>query len=304
MLSREIERYVSLHRAMGFKFRTQESLLRNYARFAGAKGDRFISSARAIEWAAQAPSPPQRHNRIATLRRCALNLRAEDARNEVPPADIFGTQWFKRRKPHLYTAEQITQLLQVAGQLGPKNSIRPLTYATIFGLLAATGMRISEALQLRLADRTPDGLLIHATKFKKERLVPLHPSTERALDRYLRERLRISTSDPSFFIATSGRAVPYATVVTVFLSIARRVGLREGPGKRGPRLHDMRHTFAVRSLERCPTDRESVARHIVGLSTYLGHAHVSDTYWYLQANPTLLREIAFVGEALHGGELS
>lgn len=301
MLNQDIRRYVELHRSMGFKFRIQGLLLRNFVAFAENHGDRFIQTSRAIEWAGRAPSAPQRYNRLATVRRCARALHAEEAQHEVPPDDVFGRQWYKRNPPYLYTPLQITQLIEGARQLNPKRSIRPLTYAALFGLLAATGLRISEALALTVDDLTPDGLLVRATKFKKDRLVPLHASTRAALDRYLAARKKMGTVDRTLFVSPAGTGVKYPTVITVFLSLARRLGLRAAPGQHGPRLHDLRHTFAVRSLEHCPADRQSIARHITGLSTYLGHAHVSDTYWYLQATPALMQQIAEAGEALHRG---
>lgn len=304
MLKNDVRRYVELHRSMGFKFRIQALLLNNYVAFAEAYGDRFIRASRAIEWAGKAPSAPQRYNRLATVRRCALALHAEHAQHEVPPDDVYGRRWFKRIPPYLYMPQQIAQLIDAARDLKPQGSIRPLTYATIFGLLAATGLRVSEALALAVRDLTADGLVIRATKFKKDRLVPVHASTRAALERYLTVRRRLSCLDHALFVSPAGTAVKYPTVITVFLSLARREGLRAAPGERGPRLHDLRHTFAVRSLEQCQTDRQSVARHMAGLSTYLGHAHVSDTYWYLQATPTLMQQIAHAGEALHRGDLS
>jgi integrase len=303
MLNQNINRYVELHRSVGFKFHTQSLLLKNFVTFAESRGDRFIQTSRAIEWAGKAPSPPQRYNRLATLRRCALALHAQDPMHEVPPVDVFGCQWFKRSVRHIYTSEEIAQLINAASELGPKNSIRPLTYATLFGLLASTGLRVSEALALTVDDLTEDGLLIRATKFKKDRLVPLHESTCAALKRYLATRTKIWTTERTLFIAPTGIGVKYPTVIGIFLSLARKMRLRAGPGCKGARLHDLRHTFAVRSLERCVGDRQSVARHIMGLSTYLGHAHVSDTYWYLQATPALMQQIAQAGEALHVGEV-
>ena len=167
MLSHDIERYVDLKRAVGFKFRTQHSLLKLFGKFATERGDRLVLTQSAIDWAGLAPSPPQRHNRLATVRRFALAMHAEDPRHEVPPADVFGRQWFKRRTPHIYTSEEIIRLMSAAGQLSPRNSIRAATYSTLFGLLAATGLRASEALALQIEDLTDDGLLIRKTKFKK-----------------------------------------------------------------------------------------------------------------------------------------
>jgi integrase len=301
MLSQDLTRYTDLHRSLGFKFRIQHSLLRNFVTYAEAQGDEFVRVDRVLDWAARAPSPPQRRNRLLTVRRFALAMQAEDARHEVPAADALGHARFDRRIPHIYRPDEIAELMQAAAQLQPAGSIRPLMYSTLFGLLAATGMRISEALALRLEGITADGLIIRQTKFQKS---PLHETTRRALDHYLSARVRLGTLDGALLVSTTGKAPSYNTVMAVFLRLARSIGLRGEPGQRGPRIHDLRHTFAVRSLEQCRPDREAVARHIVALSTYLGHAHVTDTYWYLHATPILMGQIAEAGEALRLGRTS
>ena len=183
----------------------------------------------------------------------------------------------------------------------PDGSIRPLTYATMFGLIAATGMRVSEALAMRLPDVTSDGLIIAQTKFKKSRQLPLHPTTRRAPDGYLATRLKAASPSDALFISHQGTPPAYPTVITVFLQVIRSIGLRGAAGTPGPRIHDLRHTFAVRSLESCAHDSKLVARHITALSTYLGHAHVTDTYWYLEVTPELMAHMAAASEAFHSG---
>ena len=174
-------------------------------------------------------------------------------------------------------------------------------YATLFGLLAATGMRIAEALALQLDDVTADGLVIRETKFQKSRLLPLHTTARQALDGYLIARRSFITLDRALFVSIAGGALPYNTVRSIFLQLLDRSNLRGAQSGRDPRIHDLRHTFAVRSLEQCRHDRAAVSRHLVALSTYLGHAHVTDTYWYLQATPLLMSQIAEAGEALLKG---
>jgi integrase len=147
---------------------------------------------------------------------------------------------------------------------------------TLLSLIACTGLRISEALKLELSDFTEDGLVIRATKFQKSRLVPLHESAQRNLQQYVAVRRRFTPSAVTLFVSSSGGKLPYPTVITTFLLLVRSAGLRGGPGQTGCRLPDLRHTFAVRSLEQCPGDRRAVARHMAALSTYLGHAHVSE----------------------------
>lgn len=211
------------------------------------------------------------------MRRFAIALQAEDPRHEVPPVDLFGHASHRRRARHIYSPDEIQSLMKAAQRLRPRGSIRPLTYATIFGLIAATGMRVSEALALRLSDVTDDGLIISQTKFKKSRLLPLHATTRHALDAYIARCRKVPSSSDALFISQQGTPPAYPTVGAVFLQVARSIGLRGAPGSRGARIHDLRHTFAVRSLEHCAHDAHAVARHTTALSTYLGHAHVSDT---------------------------
>jgi integrase len=301
MLSEDLDRHISLHHALGFKFRTQALLLRNFVAYAEARGDQAVSADRILAWAIGAPSPEQRRNRLLEARRFAIAMHAENSRHEIPAADALGRGLFTRRIPYIYSPDDIRRLMAAAASLEPAGTIRPVTFTTLFGLLAATGMRISEALALRLSDITNDGLVIEKTKFKKSRLLPLHPSARRALDDYLAIRLRVATESAALLIGNTGEVVAYPTVISVFLRLTRSIGLRGPSGRRGPRIHDLRHTFAVRSLERCSRDAAAVSRHIVGLSTYLGHAHVTDTYWYLQASPALMTDMADAGEAMQRG---
>ncbi|MBN8974338.1 MAG: tyrosine-type recombinase/integrase [Rhizobiales bacterium] len=301
MLSQLLADHAALHQALGFKFRTSGILLRNFVTFAERRGEHVITTTTVREWALQAPSPEQRRNRLLTVRRFALSLHAEDPRHEVPSADLFGRASRRRRTPYIYSPGEIRRLIDAAQRLGPDGSIRSLTYVTMFGLIAATGMRVSEAIAIRLPDLTDDGLIIAQTKFKKSRLLPLHPTTRRALTQYLATRLTAASQSDAFFISHQGTPLAYSTVISVFLQVMRSIGLRGAAGSRGPRIHDLRHTFAVRSLERCAHDAKAVARHITALSTYLGHAHVTDTYWYLQATPELMVDMAAASEGLHRG---
>jgi integrase len=303
MLSEAITRHIQLYRSMGFKYRVQEYMLHSFGDFAKSRSEEFVRTDTVLEWAASAPSLRQRHDRLLTIRRLACALNAEDQRHQVPPSGVFGRAPRKRRTCHILALDEVGRLLRAASQLTPRGSIRPATYTTLLSLIACTGLRISEALKLELSDITEDGLVIRATKFQKSRLVPLHESARRGLEQYLAVRNRIGTTTPTVFISQRGAGLPYSTVNGTFLYLARSAGLRAGPGRGGCRIHDLRHGFAVRSLEQCAGDRKAVARHMVALSTYLGHTHISDTYWYLQATPVLLGEVARATEALHrGGE--
>ena len=180
-----------------------------------------------------------------------------------------------RKSGYIYAPNEVAELIRSAATLRPAGSMRPLTYATLLGLLAATGMRVSEALALQLDDVTADGLLIRETKFQKSRLLPLHPTTQRALDTYLAARAKLVCMDRALFVSGSGRPLSYNTVKGMFLQLLKSARLDGVSSPRKPRIHDLRHTFAVRSLEQCRHDRDAVARHVAALSTYLGHAHVT-----------------------------
>lgn len=303
MLSDDLARYVGLHYTLGFKFRTQRILLSNFVSFAQPQGDRFVYAARVIEWAVCAPSPEQRRNRLLCVRRFAIAMHAEDQRHEIPAAGALGRGLFRRKLPYIYTQDEIRCLLNAAACLPPENTIRPHTYVMLFGLLAATGMRISEALALQLHDVTEDGLVIRQTKFKKSRLIPLHPTTRSMLEKYLSVRLRAVTPSDGLLIVNTGWPPSYETAATVFRALSHEIGLRGDTNPLRPRIHDLRHSFAVRSLEQCACDPQAVSRHVMALSTYLGHAHITDTYWYLQATPALMAQIANATELLQPGEV-
>ena len=298
MLSQDLAQYVDQQRSLGFKFRIQSILLRNFVAFAEERGDRYVESMRVLAWAWAAPSPEQRRNRLLTVRRFALPMNAKSAHHQIPAADALGHAAFQRRPPYIYAPDEIARLLQAAAALKPAGSIRPVMYTTIFGLIAATGLRVAEALALQLDDITADGLVIRETKYHKSRMLPLHATVWQALDAYLDVRQTMAFPDRALFVSAAGKPLPYNTVRGVFLRLLNRSGLKGAHSGRDPRIHDLRHTFAVRSLEHCPHDHAAVARHTVALSIYLGHAHVTDTYWYLQAAPALMRQIAAAGEAL------
>jgi len=300
MLSEEIERYLALYRALGYSVRVQASLLRHFCRYAEAEGDSFVRCETSLSWARQAPSPGQRRRRLQIVRRFARRMRTENQFHEIPPQDAFGPL-APRRTPHIFSSAEITQILTSAAKLPPSGSLRPERYATLFALLVSTGLRISEALALDLNDVSSSGLAIRASKFRKSRFVPVHQSTWQGLSCYLRKRVRGGTTEPALFVTLRGKRIRHCTVCATFVRLLRTIGLRPGKGLGGPRLHDLRHTFAVRSLEQCPPEPGAIARHIHALSTYLGHAGVSDTYWYLQATPRLLADIAQKSEELAFG---
>lgn len=251
MLTPLLDEYLTLRRAAGFQLRVQEVHLRNFVKFATERGEAFVRTQSALDWAAQAPSPSQRGHRLDVVRLFARHARLEDPRHEVPPVGVFSSRRPPYR-PFIFTAEQIHSVLRYAATLEPTGSLRPWTYCTLFSLLAVTGMRISEALALRLEDLTPDGVVIRKTKFQKSRILPLHPSTQAGLQRYLQQRRRLGATNDHIFISLRGRPLSYPVVVATFLQTVRALGLHPGPGQRGPRVHDLRHTWAVAALEASP----------------------------------------------------
>jgi integrase/recombinase XerD len=166
MMTPLLDEYLTLRRAAGFQLRVQEVHLRNFVKFATERGEVFVRSQFALDWAAEAPSPSQRGNRLDVVRLFARHAKLDDPRHEVPPVGVFSSRRPPYR-PFIFTADQIQSVLRYAAALTPIGSLRPWTYCTLFSLLAVTGMRISEALALRLEDLTPDGLVIRKTKFQK-----------------------------------------------------------------------------------------------------------------------------------------
>jgi integrase/recombinase XerD len=286
-----VDEYLALRRSAGFRLRAHEFYLRNFARFAMERGEAFVRAQSALDWAALVPSPSQRGSRLDVVRLFARHAKLEDPRHEVPPVGLFSSRRPPYR-PFIFTNDQIQKVLHYAAALPPTGSLRPWTYCTLFSLLAVTGMRISEALALLLEDLTPDGLVIRKTKFRKSRILPLHPSAQAGLESYLQRRRCVGATDDHLFISLRGQSLRYSTVVQTFLQAVRALGLHPGPGQRGPRLHDLRHSWAVAALQASPYGYDQVTQHVLAVSTYLGHAKLVSTYVYLHTTPQLLADIA------------
>ena len=199
--------------------------------------------------------------------------------------------------------DEIASLVLAATRLSSADSLLPKTYAALISLLAATGLRISEALHLLVSDITPSGLLIRRTKFQKTRLVPLHDTAMTGLGHYLMNRQEARRGGDHVFVSDQGQPLVYWKVHGVFRTLLKSAGLKP-TGGRWPRIHDLRHTFAVRALESSPTGRQRIGQHMLALATYMGHANIDATYWYLETTPDLLRDIAVVAEKfVQGGRL-
>src|SRR5277367_4027193 len=293
LMLKAIEAYLDLRRATGFAMSNTEYLLKSFAAFAAERGQTHVRAQTAIDWAALGPSVAQRDARLKAVCRFVRHVQIEDGRHELPPANHFGAHK-RRRPPHIYSDAEFNCLIEAALRLWPKGGLRSLTYATLIALLSATGLRISEALKLTVADVTRDGLLIRETKFRKTRLAPLHDTAVAGLKRYLAHRRPRSDDDP-VFIGRCGGALRYIAVKETFDRLVDRAGVAPA-ARRRPRLHDLRHTFAVRALQGSPADRSRSSAHIVALATYMGHVNIYSTYWYLEATADLMLNIAAAGE--------
>ena len=295
MMHHHVDRFVQLNRALGMKFAAQETSLRAFADFAAERSITHVTTALILEWAGGAATPYAAQARFDRARALTVFLHAEDARHEIPAMGLLGRSRRRRPAPHILTRDQIGRIMQEALLVAGLTPISPLTYHNLFGLLASTGLRISEALSLQRDDLTEDGLMIRKGKFGQSRLVPIHPSTRAALERYLEARSAVRHPGDDLFVLGHGRAPTATRVYVVFVRIVRKLGYRNPTGP-GPRVHDLRHTFAVRSLEACGNDPQAVLRHMKALSTYLGHVDIANTYWYLEATPVLLKMIASTAE--------
>jgi integrase/recombinase XerD len=296
-----VESYLAVRRAAGFTLTNTEYLLRSFSAFADDKKQTHIRTATTIDWASQAGSVAQRHTRYQTICHFAQYLRVEDPRHESPPLNHFGYRK-TRRVPHIYSRGEIGGLVLATTRLSSSDPLQPRTYAALISLLAATGLRVSEALHLLVTDITPNGLLIRRTKFQKTRLVPLHDTAVTGLAHYLMHRQEAHRGGGHVFVSDQGQPLVYWKVHDVFRTLLKSAGLKPSGG-RWPRIHDLRHTFAVRALESSPTGRQRIGQHMLALATYLGHVNINATYWYLETTPEFLREIAIVTESfLQGGQ--
>lgn len=295
MLTAEVNAYLATRRALGSQLRDTERILRNYALFAEHKGDVYIRTPTVLEWIrGNTASPLTKRIQLRTVVLFARYLHAEDDRHDVPPEDACGRHTPQRRPPFIFTPRDIERLVHAAQGLGPEGSLRPQIYSTFFGLVATTGLRISEALNLRLEDVTESGLVIRHTKFDKSRWLPLHSTVRKRLDDYLERRSREVGKCPFVFVAINDhrRQLHAGTVRHVFRRLVCALGIAKPGDKPFPRIHDLRFYFTNQALMNAPNHPDGIGRHMLALSTYLGHGDARNTYWYLEATPALFTKIA------------
>lgn len=288
-----LQDYLALRRALGFKLRTEGTGLRSFAAFMERAQAEYISTDLALTWAKQPTSvqPARWAQRLSYVRGFARYCSAIDARTEIPPMGLLPFP-HHRPSPYFFTDEDIDRLLQGALRLPAKDGLANRTLYCLLGLLSVSGLRIGEALGLTLEDVDLEaGLLtIRSAKFGKSRLVPLHATTVEVLADYRerREQFLAGRQVPYWFVNAHGRRLGYDCVIGAFHRLTTSAGLRSQPGRSRPRLHDLRHRFALLTVLHWYRDGHEVERRLPVLSAFLGHVQVSNTYWYLSACPQLL----------------
>lgn len=289
-----LERYVGMRQGLGYKYHGPARRLSDFVTFMEARDAETITTALAMEWVTSIGRRPSWSIRLTDVRCFAQHLAHFDPMTEVPPRDAVPP--VRRAKPYIYSDAEISALLAAALTLPPAKALRRWTYHCLFGLIAVAGLRHSEALDLRRDDVDLDqGILtIRETKFGKTRLVPLHATTVAVLSDYAARRdAHLGTPrSPYFFVAEQGGRLLHQYVHRVFWKLSRQIGLRQKGQRNGPRIHDLRHRFAVQALINWYREGEDVERELPVLSTFLGHVNVRDTYWYLSAAPELMTHAA------------
>ncbi len=293
-MASRVEAYLSQRRQAGFALQIEGAQLARFARFADNAGHQGpLTVQLAAQWATASPTqkPLTAARRIELLRPFARYCQQFDPGTEIPPRWLFGRA-HRRLTPHIFSDGEIRALLAACAHLYPPGGLRGSTCATIFGLIASTGLRISEAAGLKRSDVDLERGLLHIqhAKFGKSRWVPLHSTTTRALERYVQQRDRdpLTADIEAFFVFDYGRPASTGSLQYAFKLLRRRLKWRSRGAHPAPRIHDLRHSFICHRLERWYAQGLDIDRNILALSTYVGHAKVTDTYWYVTATPELL----------------
>lgn len=296
MLSKELDRYLTIRRSLGFDLRPDERLLRRFIAFVEQQETCYINADLFLRWQAafgKASRATWAH-RLGIVRIFAQWLHSIDPRHEVPPQTLIPRR-YRRSRPYIYSEQKIRQIVEAAAALPSINGIRSLTYAALFGLIAITGLRVSEAIALDANDVDLEaGLLtVRRGKLGKARVLPLSGSATAHLTAYAKERDRLlGRRSEAFFVSDHGVRVTDCNARYNFAVVCQNIGLRRTQKYyrhgRGPRIHDLRHSFAVRTLINWYRTGKDPAREMIRLTTYLGHTNPANTYWYIEAVPELL----------------
>lgn len=293
-LKKALKEYLFLRRSLGFKLERVGSLLYGFVEFLEKEKASYITTKLAMKWATQSVDvqPARWATRLGTVRLFAKYISTADPRTEIPPEGLLSYR-YRRKQPYIYTDDEILRLLIAARDLKSERGLLSHTMATLLGLLAVTGMRISEVINLdrKDVDLVQGIITVCQTKFGKSRLLPVHISTRDKLGQYasIRDRICPSPKSSAFFVSERGFRLKGKTVRRWFVILSHRIGLRNPGDTHGPRLHDMRHRFAVSTLLGWYRQGVCVGKNMVALKTYLGHGSITNTYWYISANPELLR---------------
>ena len=285
-LAEHVERYVTFRRALGHTYVQQARCLQDYAAYAEARGESFVRSSTVLDWASTTPSPRQAQVKLRYVCDLASVLHADDERHEVPDRDALGRARSRRPSPHLLSVTEIRRIMDG----GARAAAGRFDHAPDVPLHPGTDRRDRFAAlgSDQPAADGPDGGWLAESGRRSSPSVASSRSMAASIGPWRRIFGRGSAAagpDDHLFVLSTGRPMHPVYLATVFVKLARRVGLRAGPGEPGPRLHDLRHAFAVRALEiTLSTERRDVARHMLTLSTYLGHSNTADTYWYLGSN--------------------
>jgi integrase len=289
-LRASLQDYLKMRRGLGFKLYAAGIGLLDFVTFMERKRASRITTKLALEWAQKPKTvlPSEWARRLSFVRGFARYQSAVDARTEIPPKSLLPYRP-QRARPYIYTEREIERLLAAARSLPPAGGLRSWKYHFLLGLLSVTGLRLGEALNLKLddIDLRNNVLTIEKTKFGKSRLVPIHPTTRKVLVKYLQRRKNFLKGHLFLFVWLTGTGWT-SDVHRTFYVLSRQIGLRGPTASRGPRLHDFRHRFSVQSLLNWYQHGVEIEPRLPILSTYLGHVHVSDTYWYLTAFPGLM----------------
>jgi integrase/recombinase XerD len=291
-LEKAAQDYLQIRRALGFKLASEGRILRSFVAYMDTLDAQTVTVEHAVTWATlpECETALQRAKRLRTVRAFAKYLKTIDPATELPATDLLPTGGRSRPTPYIYTDEDIVALMAAAATL--QTRLGAATMRTLIGLLAATGMRLGEAVRLdrKDADLERERLIVLRSKFGKSRQLPLHPTTVAALREYLtiRNQLKPAAATPALLIGTRGDRLTRETADWTFRLLRNRAGLTARPGCRPPRLHDMRHTFAVNTMLDSYRSSGDPAARLAALSTYLGHRDPAASYWYLSAAPELL----------------
>jgi integrase len=301
-LLQAVEDYLALRRSLGFKLREYGDCLDEFVSFLAKNESAHVTNKLAVEYATQRQyeKPVSWSRRLIIIRGFARYHIGADPRTEIPPVGLLRFR-SRRARPYVYSQDEIRRLLQAALKIESPHQLQPRTYHCLFGLLAVSGLRLGEAVNLQPQDVDWSGgvLTIRGAKFGKTRLVPLHSSTLAVLRNYadLRDKIFTGRILPTFLVTSHGTKLEKTNLSRIFRELSRQIGIRKPGVRNGPRLHDFRHRFAIETLLRWYRTGEEVTRRMPVLSTYLGHVNVSGTYWYLSSTPELIASASKLIEA-------